>query len=278
VRIRFLCFLTVFLLGLVSTSGAAGHLEILLSTDSVIMNDWVDVWVSLDWDGPDTSADVYLFAFDDIGDFGFLYPGCDRTQPWPTQFIGDVFIPSGATVENCHIGHFPVGSLALSEPFGTHQIGIAITERGTLNVIGGSVFADFDILPSPLFWYDDKGGYIKFEYDEVEGLWALVEAQMGVWIEVDVLYSGHFTTYRNPFISGHWIMGPDWRRSIELSMTGPWYDLISNYMWWFTMTIDVQPSGADMHVTMEHRNRWERGSGTTDSRAYLHHLKMIPPE
>ncbi len=276
-KIWFPRFLAALLFGLAGTAGATNHMELVLSTDSVVMSEWLDVWVSLSWEGPAVSADVYLFTFDDHGDFGFFYPGCSRTQPWPTQFMGNVFVPSGATVEHYHIGDFPAERFALREPFGRHHIGIAMTERGTLNIIGGPVFEAFDILPSPLIWHGPNT-YVRFEYDEIEGVWALVEARMGVFIHVDVLYSGHYTMHREPSISGHWIMGPDWRQSIELSMIGPWYELILNHLWWFTMTVDVQPGGADLHVVMEHRNRWERGSGEADGRAYPTHVEKIAPE
>ncbi|HUT02605.1 MAG TPA: hypothetical protein VM163_01780 [bacterium] len=275
-KLRFLCLLTVLLLGLTSTASAAGHLGLTLSTDSVVMSDSLGLWGSLTWDGPDVFADLFLFVLDDYGDFGFLYPECTRPQPCPTQFMGNVFVPSGATVEYHYIGGFPVERFVLQEPFGRHQVGIAMTERGTLNIIAGPVFEDFEILPSPLVWRGSNDAYIRFEYDETEGVWALVEAGIGVRIDVQVLYSGHYSLYEKPFIRGYWRMGPNWRQSIESSLLQLGYDLVP-YLWRFTMTVDVQPRGADMHVLMEHRNRWERGDGEAESWVGPIQAEHLPP-
>ncbi len=232
--------------------------------------------MSFGWEGPAVSSDVYLFTFDDHGDFGFLYPECTRSQPRPTPFMGNVFVPSGATVERYYIGDFPVERFILREPFGGHHLGIAMTERGTLNIIAGPVFEAFEIVPSPLIWRGPHEACIRFEYDETEGVWALVEAEMKVRIDVQVLYSGHYSMIRRPSIRGHWIMGPNWRRSIESSLLQLGYDLVP-YLWRFTMTINVQPPGANMHVVMEHRNRWERGDGEVESRVGPLQMEHLQP-
>jgi len=273
VKIRFLCLLAALLFGLTSAASAANDMELILSTDSVVMSECLGIWGSLSWDGPDVSADVYLLVFDDYGGFGFLYPGCSRSQPWPTQFMGNVFVPSGATIAQYYIGGFPVERFVLQEPFGRHHVGIAMTERGTLNIIAGPVFEAFEILPSPLIWRGPRAS-IRFEYDEMEGVWALVEARMSIAIEIYFLYTKHHTNHETAVLTGWWPMDSNWRRSIELAW-GEKPGYYHPFRLLFEMAIDVQPLGADVHLSAQHRARWERGDADAESwvgPAQVHHL------